>query len=174
MRDGTALTTCVGGPSSRLTVAGYSIVSNTLAPNRSQGGQSWPRSGRRRLVSVLRRVVCMARSPLRGLGRDLRHAARPHAGARQAGGGARPGPSPSFSTRRCASAHAAGRRSRCRRPTAPERSSPRWTCAATRRSSSTATAARGASRWVPTGRSARSRGRRSRRCASSEGPSRWT
>ena len=45
--------------------------------------------------------------------------------------------SPSSSTRPCDSPRVAGRRSRCRRPTAPARSSPRSTCAPTRRSSST-------------------------------------
>ena len=51
----------------------------------------------------------------------------------------------------------------CPRPTAPARSSSRSTCIPTRRSSSTATGARGGSRSPPTGRSGRSRARCSRR-----------
>ena len=111
---------------------------------------------------------------LRALERDVRHAARAHAGARQAGGGARAaragaaarGAAPDRARLGDAAAAGAGRLRRAR--------GRRSTCARTRRWSSTATGARGASRSRPTGRSARSRASCSARCARSPGRSRST
>ncbi len=81
-------------------------------------GNRWSVQGAsgRRIGCSHARALAIAR--LRAVECDLRHPARAHAGARQAGCGAWRRPSPSCSTRRSASRRAASRPRRCPRRTA--------------------------------------------------------
>ena len=79
-------------------------------------------------VSVPTDALQLARAVLRGLERDLRHAARPHPGARQARGGARAARAAAPARRAAADRARLGDARRCRRPTARARSSSRSTC----------------------------------------------
>ena len=101
--------------------------------------------------------------PYEELERDLRHAARPHAGARQARRGAGPARARAPARRAAAERAGLGDARRCPRPTARAPSSSRSTSAPTRRWSSTATAAaRDRPRPRPGGRRGDPRGARQR------------